>query len=158
MIFLSFSTFVKKFYYLAELKDIPSVSNYEWYRFWRADTVWLGKTWGLMLFTNQETFFTFAIKFTHKTQWTVIADTFCERYFELFNVRYYQNKDVLAEKVIYLKGSNRNLIGIMNNFRMMVSCYKDKNELKIENLLNAVPITSKGGSSPGEMLMQRFLS
>ena len=156
MILLSSSQAVREAFKINAVETTPVVPTSEWYRFWRVDLRKVRGYGHVMLFTNDETLYTFVVDRRRVRDSSDVAQHFLERFRALFEGHLGYTRDS-AEEVSVHRATNRSLQGVMNSFFRMIDGHTSKDSLpKLEKWLNEVPVISRDFQLPAELLHARL--
>jgi hypothetical protein len=156
MILLSSSQAVREAFKIKAVETTPVVATREWYRFWRVDLRKVRGYGEVMLFTNDETLYTFVVDRRRVRDSSDLAQQFLERFRALFEGHLGYTRDSEEEVVVH-RATNQSLQGVMNSFFRMIDGHTSKDSLsKWEKRLNEVPVISRDFQRPVELFYARL--
>jgi hypothetical protein len=143
MLLLSTSLSVRKALHIDPVESTPPVPTADWYRFWRVDARTIRGRGEIMLFTNYETLYTFVADSRPFREGPDFALHFLRRFSEVF-AGHFGYASHIKERIVVHRAVDRSVLGVMNNFFIMLECRTDKMDIAdLERWLNDVPIVAR---------------
>jgi hypothetical protein len=142
VLLLSASQSVRKAFRIDPVETTPVVSTCHWFRFWRVDARKIRGLGEIMLFTNHETLYTVVADCRPFREGPDFALHFLRRFSEIF-AGHFGYTSPIKERIIVHRAVDRSVVGVMNNFFLLLESHDGRSLAELERWLNDVPIVAR---------------